>query len=50
MLHRTGELGSLEPGKVADLVAVRGDPLADIDLLENVDFVMKDGVVYKQGG
>ena len=50
VLHRTGELGSVEPGKVADLVAVRGDPLADIDLLENVDFVMKDGVVYKQGG
>ena len=50
VLHRTDEIGSVEPGKVADLVAVRGDPLADIDLLQNIDFVMKDGVVYKQGG
>ena len=50
VLHRTEELGSVEAGKVADLVAVRGDPLADIDLLRNIDFVMKDGVVYKQEG
>jgi imidazolonepropionase-like amidohydrolase len=41
------ELGSIEPGKLADLVAVRGDPLADIGLLKNVTFVMKDGIVYK---
>ena len=45
VLHRTEELGSVEAGKVADLVAVRGDPLEDIDLLRNIDFVMKDGVV-----
>ena len=50
VLHRTDELGSVEPGKVADLVAVRGDPLADIELLTNIGFVMKDGVVYKQDG
>ena len=50
VLHRTDELGSVEPGKVADLVAVQGDPLSDIDLLRNIDFVMKDGVVYKEGG
>lgn len=50
VLHRTNEIGSVEPGKVADLVAVQGDPLADIDLLRNIDFVMKDGVVYKEGG
>lgn len=50
VLHRTDDLGSVEPGKVADLVAVQGDPLADIDLLRNIDFVMKDGVVYKEGG
>jgi imidazolonepropionase-like amidohydrolase len=41
------ELGSIAPGKLADLVAVRGDPLADIGLLKNVTFVMKDGIVYK---
>lgn len=50
VLRRSEELGSLEPGKIADLVAVRGDPLTDIDLLRNIDFVMKDGVVYKQDG
>ena len=50
VLHRTDELGSVEAGKVADLVAVRGDPLEDIDLLQDIDFVMKDGVVYKQDG
>jgi imidazolonepropionase-like amidohydrolase len=39
-------LGSLTPGKVADLIAVPGDPLADISVMERVGFVMKDGVVY----
>ncbi len=41
-------LGTVEPGKFADLVAVEGDPLSDIHLMEQVSFVMKDGVVYKQ--
>ncbi len=41
-------LGTLEPGKLADIVAVQGNPLDDISLLESVSFVMKDGVVYKQ--
>lgn len=40
-------LGSIEPGKLADLVAVPGDPLADIAVMREVSFVMKDGVVYK---
>lgn len=40
-------LGSVEAGKIADLVAVTGDPLADISVLEHVGFVMKEGVVYK---
>lgn len=40
-------LGSLEAGKLADIVAVPGDPLADVKLLERVSFVMKEGVVYK---
>jgi imidazolonepropionase-like amidohydrolase len=41
------ELGSLEPGKRADLIAVQGDPLRDVTVLKRVSFVMKDGVVHK---
>lgn len=44
------EIGSLAAGKVADLIAVDGDPLADVRVLERVDFVMKSGRVAKQGG
>jgi imidazolonepropionase-like amidohydrolase len=40
-------LGTLEAGKLADLVAVPGDPTADIRQTERVFFVMKEGVVYK---
>ncbi|MBI5941241.1 MAG: amidohydrolase family protein [Caulobacterales bacterium] len=41
------QIGSLAPGKQADLIAVRGDPLADVTVLTRVTFVMKGGVVYK---
>jgi len=41
------QIGSLGPGKFADMIAVRGDPLTDIRILQKVQFVMKDGVVYK---
>jgi imidazolonepropionase-like amidohydrolase len=41
------QIGSVEPGKLADLDAVSGNPLNDIKVLENVNFVMKEGVVYK---
>jgi len=41
-------LGSLQTGKWADIVAVQGDPLVDIHAMQNVTFVMKNGVVYKQ--
>lgn len=41
------KVGSLTIGKLADLVAVAADPLTDISVLENIRFVMKDGVVYK---
>ncbi len=40
-------IGSISPGKLADLVAVNGNPLENISLLQHVGFVMKDGVVYK---
>ncbi|MBC7975860.1 MAG: amidohydrolase family protein, partial [Myxococcales bacterium] len=44
------ELGTLEPGKLADVIAVPGDPVADIRATEKVFFVMKDGVVYRNDG
>jgi imidazolonepropionase-like amidohydrolase len=40
--------GSLKPGMLADIVAVKGNPLQDIKTLESVVFVMKEGVVYKR--
>jgi imidazolonepropionase-like amidohydrolase len=48
LIGRSNEFGSIKPGKYADLVAVSSDPLKDVSVLENVQFVMKDGVVYKQ--
>jgi imidazolonepropionase-like amidohydrolase len=50
LLGHSKEIGSIKPGKYADVIAVSGDPLQDISVLENVQFVMKDGKVYKQGG
>jgi len=50
LLGHSKELGSIKAGKYADMIAVSGDPLKDISLLENVAFVMKDGTVYKQPG
>ncbi len=47
LLGKLDELGTLEPGKMADLIAVDGDPLKDIKALQNVSFVMKEGKVYK---
>ncbi len=48
LLDMKDQIGSVKPGKLADLDAVSGDPLSDIKVLENVNFVMKEGVVYKQ--
>lgn len=50
LLGKETELGAIEQGMLADIVAVRGDPLADVTRLKRVDFVMKGGVVYKQDG
>jgi imidazolonepropionase-like amidohydrolase len=47
LLGRSNEIGTIEPGKFADIVAVEGDPLADITVMEKVVFVMKGGEVYK---
>jgi imidazolonepropionase-like amidohydrolase len=47
LLNISETLGTIEVGKLADLVAVKGDPLKQISLLQNMNFVMKDGVVYK---
>jgi imidazolonepropionase-like amidohydrolase len=47
MLDMQGQIGVISPGAWADIVAVNGDPLADIKVLQNVQFVMKDGKVFK---
>lgn len=48
LLGWEARLGTLASGKLADIVAVPGDPLQDVTLLERVSFVMKDGVVYRR--
>ncbi len=48
LLNMQKEVGTVEVGKFADIVAVPGDPLTDITVLQKVDFVMKAGVIYKK--
>ncbi len=50
LIGDTNDIGSIQPGRYADLVAVDADPLADISALKHVQFVMKGGTVYKSGG
>ncbi|BBD81179.1 Xaa-Pro dipeptidase family enzyme [Aerosticca soli] len=50
LLHQQDTLGRIAEGFTADVVAVPGNPLDDITLMQKVDFVMKDGVVYKMPG
>jgi imidazolonepropionase-like amidohydrolase len=48
LLDWDSQIGSLEAGFFADVIAVAGDPLQDIGVLGNVSFVMKSGVIYKK--
>jgi imidazolonepropionase-like amidohydrolase len=43
-----GDIGVIAPGAFADIIAVQGDPLANIEALKNATFVMKDGSIFKQ--
>ena len=47
LIGRSKDVGTIEAGKFADMIAVNADPLSDVRTLEHVDFVMKSGVVYK---
>jgi imidazolonepropionase-like amidohydrolase len=48
ILRMQDTFGKIEPGLLADLIAVPGDPTRNIDAIANVAFVMKDGVIYKR--
>jgi imidazolonepropionase-like amidohydrolase len=47
LLKHSGDIGSVSAGRYADVIAVEGNPLEDITLLQKVQFVMKEGRVYK---
>jgi imidazolonepropionase-like amidohydrolase len=49
-LGRSAVIGTIEPGKDADIIAVAGSPLEDVTRMERVDFVMRHGMVHKAGG
>lgn len=50
LLHKSDQFGRIAVGRGADVIAVPGNPLEDISVMQHVEFVMKDGVVYKQDG
>jgi imidazolonepropionase-like amidohydrolase len=47
LIGRSKDVGSIEQGKFGDIIAVSGDPLQDVKVLQDVGFVMKGGVIYK---
>jgi imidazolonepropionase-like amidohydrolase len=47
LIGRSKDVGTIEVGKYADIIAVQGDPLQDVTVLQSVGFVMKGGTVYK---
>lgn len=49
-LGRSASIGTIEPGKDADIIALAGNPIEDVARMEKVDFVMRRGVVHKAGG
>jgi imidazolonepropionase-like amidohydrolase len=50
LIGDSADIGSVQPGRFADIVAVAADPLQDVRVLEHIDFVMKGGAVVKMGG
>src|SRR2546428_13701293 len=48
LLDMSGDLGVIAPGAYADVIAINGDPLRDVNALKDVRFVMKDGALFKQ--
>jgi len=50
LIGASDRVGSIQPGRFADVIAVAGDPIADISEMRRVSFVMKNGVVYKMAG
>jgi imidazolonepropionase-like amidohydrolase len=47
LIGRANDVGTIEPGKFADIIAVSSDPLSNVEVLEQIDFVMKGGTIYK---
>jgi imidazolonepropionase-like amidohydrolase len=47
ILGKSNQLGTIEPGKLADIIVLKGNPLFDVIALANPEVVIKDGIVYK---
>ncbi len=49
LIGHPDKIGAIAPGRFADMIAVNTDPLKDITVLESIPFVMKNGIVYRNG-